>query len=304
MISMNANEATLWQRIKARHLESNVYTLIAFVVLFLVSTALYVLVPDGVSGEIFIAVSTSLLATIFISFFDIYTGYKNFENKAFIENLYKFGIHNLHLDKADLLARLIHEAHDEIWISGYRLILTRELSLEIYEALRRGVRVRFLVCPPWETAHTLVYGDLESSLENYLALVRLLFVGGEGEGGTRASAPGAVVMRFTKKPLFNDTYLVDDKIVTSPFMHNKDLTHGVISAKDFFTYELDKEYRLYELVREEYLALWEGCSVSLEPEDAEKLIAEIDANELNLSYNKKVDIFKKYIYDDGTGESI
>ena len=304
MISMNANEATLWQRIKARHLESNVYTLIAFVVLFLVSTALYVLVPDGVSGEIFIAVSTSLLATIFISFFDIYTGYKNFENQACIETLYKFGIHNLHFNKADLLARLIHEAHDEIWISGYRLILTRELSLEIYEALRRGVRVRFLVCPPWETAHTLVYGDLESSLENYLALVRLLFVGGEGEGGTRASAPGAVVMRFTKKPLFNDTYLVDDKIVTSPFMHNKDLTHGVISAKDFFTYELDKEYRLYELVREEYLALWEGCSVSLEPEDAEKLIAEIDANELNLSYNKKVDIFKKYIYDDGTGESI
>lgn len=142
------SDATLWQRIKARHLESNVYTLIAFVVLFLVSTALYVLVPDGVSGEIFIAVSTSLLATIFISFFDIYTGYKNFENKAFIENLYKFGIHNLHFDKADLLARLIHEAHDEIWISGYRLILTRELSLEIYEALRRGVRVRFLVCPP------------------------------------------------------------------------------------------------------------------------------------------------------------
>ena len=292
---MNANEATLWQRIKARHLESNVYTLIAFVVLFLVSTALYVLVPDGVSGEIFIAVSTSLLATIFISFFDIYTGYKNFENKAFIENLYKFGIHNLHFDKADLLARLIHEAHDEIWISGYRLILTRELSLEIYEALRRGVRVRFLVCPPWETAHTLVYGDLESSLENYLALVRLLFVGGEGEGGTRASAPGAVVMRFTKKPLFNDTYLVDDKIVTSPYMHNKDLTHGVISAKDFFTYELDKEYRLYQLIKDEYEAVWADCEDTLDQDAARVIIGELDARSLDCTYRDKVGIFLEHI---------
>lgn len=75
-------ENTFWSRIKARRLASNVYTLVAFIILFVVSTLLYVLIPEGVSGEIFIAVSTSLLATIFISFFDIYTAYKNFETAS------------------------------------------------------------------------------------------------------------------------------------------------------------------------------------------------------------------------------
>lgn len=111
---------TLWSRIKARRLQTNVYTLAAFIAIFVVSTVLYALVPTGIGGEIFIAISTSLLATIFISFIDIYTQYKNFENKEFIDNLYRFGIHNLHFDKKKLLCELISDAKEEIWISGYR----------------------------------------------------------------------------------------------------------------------------------------------------------------------------------------
>lgn len=292
---------TLWSRIKARRLQTNVYTLASFVAIFVLSTVLYALVPTGIGGELFIAISTSLLATIFISFIDVYTAYRNFENKEFIDNLYRFGIHNLHFDKQDLLSELIRHADKEIWISGYRLILTRDLSCELFDALKRGVTVRFLVCPPWTAAHQLVYDDLESSLENYLQLIRVLFVGSRGEDGGREEPPGAVVMRFTDKPLFNDTYLVDDKIVTSPYMHNRDLRHGVISASDFFTYELDEGYRLYDLISEEYRVLWEGCDVSLEPADAAALVERIDANGHDLSYNDKVEIIMSSLARDGGG---
>ena len=283
-------ENTLWSRIKARRLASNVYTLVAFIILFVVSTLLYVLIPEGVSGEIFIAVSTSLLATIFISFFDIYTAYKNFENSEFIDNLYRFGIHNLHFDKKELLERLIDEAHTEIWVSGYRLILTKDLVEGLYRALKRGVSVRFLVCPPWETAHELVYSsDLESSLDNYIYIMRVL------SSFEATDTTGVVEVHFSKKPLFNDPYLVDDKIVTSPYMHNKDLTHGVITAKDFFTYELDKEYRLYQLIKDEYEAVWADCEDTLDQDAARVIIGELDARSLDCTYRDKVGIFLEHI---------
>lgn len=38
---------TLWSRIKARRLQTNVYTLVAFIAIFVVSTVLYALVPTG-----------------------------------------------------------------------------------------------------------------------------------------------------------------------------------------------------------------------------------------------------------------
>lgn len=278
---------TLWARIKARHLESNVYTLIAFIVLFVVFTVLYALVPNGLGGEIFIAVSTSLLASIFISFFDIYTEYRNFENSQFIENLYRFGIHNLHFDKEDVLRDLIRSAHDEIWVSGYRLILTKDLVKDLYDALRRGVNIRFLVCPPWEEAHRLVYSDLESSLDNYVHIIKALS-SADGVNGS-----GVVETHFCKKPLFNDTYRVDDKIVTSPYMHNRDLTFGVISAGDFFTYELDRNYRLYQLLEDEYQVLWESCDDTLDQVAAARIADELEQNSLRLTYEQKVEVFKR-----------
>ena len=287
---MVMQENTFWSRIKARRLASNVYTLIAFLVLFVVSTALYVLIPEGISGEIFIAVSTSLLATIFISFFDIYTAYKNFENSEFIDNLYRFGIHNLHFDKKDLLERLIEGAHTEIWVSGYRLILTKDLVEGLYRARKRGVNIRFLVCPPWETAHQLVYGsDLESSLDNYIYIMRVLSTLDAND------STGVIEVHFSQKPLFNDTYLVDDKIVTSPYMHNKDITHGVITAKDFFTYELDKDYRLYQLIKDEYEAVWSECNDTMDQNAARVILDELDARQFDCTYRDKIKVFEDHI---------
>ena len=280
---------TLWSRIKARRLQTNVYTLAAFLAIFIASTVLYALVPTGIGGEIFIATSTSLLATIFISFIDIYTQYKNFENKEFIDNLYRFGIHNLHFDKKKLLCELITDAKEEIWISGYRLILTKELIKELHDARSRGVNIRFLVCPPWTAAHQLIYDDLETSLDNYIHIIQALSSCADEAGA------GTIETRFSAKPLFNDTYRVDDKLVTSPYMHNRDLTHGVISANDFFTYELDRSYRLYQLLEDEYGILWDACPWVLDEKSASKAVDELRSCALDCTYHDKVDIFRRHI---------
>lgn len=150
--------------------------------------------------------------------------------------------------------------------------------------------MRFLVCPPWEIAHELVYSsDLESSLDNYIYIMRVLST------FEATDTTGVVEVHFSKKPLFNDTYLVDDKIVTSPYMHNKDLTHGVITAKDFFTYELDKEYRLYQLIKDEYEAVWADCEDTLDQDAARVIIGELDARSLDCTYRDKVGIFLEHI---------
>lgn len=269
---------SLWQRIKARKLQSNVYTLVAFMVLFIISTALYIFLPAGIPGEIFIAISTSLLATVFISFFDIYTAYKNFENSTFIDNLYAFGIHNLYFDKQEVLTRLIREAHTEIWISGYRLILTKNLAAELHAARQRGVNLRFLVCPPWTDTFKRIYNDSEASLENYLSIMNALDQGSDKPG------VGSIQVHITNKPLFNDTYLIDDKIVTSPYLHNRDLTFGVISAGDFFTYELDKNYKLFQLMKDEYQIVWDSSQWILTQQSAAKIVRSIEKSSNDQRY--------------------
>ncbi|MNG10293.1 hypothetical protein D3C84_937520 [compost metagenome] len=47
-------------------------------------------------------------------------------------------------------------------------------------------------------------------------------------------------------------------------MHNRDEENHRITANDFFTYNLIKKSRLYELVENEYLTLWEEADSVLE----------------------------------------
>ena len=70
-------------------------------------------------------------------------------------------------------------------------------------------------------------------------------------------------VRFTKKPLFSDTYKVDMNIITGPYMHNHDEEHHRITANDFFTYDLIKKSHLYNLVKNEYLTLWNEADETL-----------------------------------------
>ncbi|MDR1034016.1 MAG: phospholipase D family protein, partial [Bifidobacteriaceae bacterium] len=230
-----------WQKVKARRLANTVYVMFVFTLLFLASVFGFYIAQDGtVAKEIFLGLFTSLLASICIIAFEFYTKYKDFENSEFIDNLYSFGIHNLYFNKQDVLAERIDSATQEIWISGYRLILTAELLPNIANALDRGCKLRILCCPPFTDSYRLIFGsenENKAIINNYFKLLEIVT-------SRHADFHEQCVIRFTETPLFNDTYKVDDKIITSPYMHNKDIIHGTILAKDFFTYELDEKYRL------------------------------------------------------------
>lgn len=284
------NRLTLWERIKARHLESDIYAILVSAIIFAVSTYLYYFQPvrSEMFGEFQLAVSTSLLATIFISIVDFYTKYRSFEKSEFIESLYAFGIHNLYFNKQDVLTRLIDKAQSEIWVSGYRLILTERIATHLHDARRRGVSITMLLCPPWSYTHELVYGDVEDSLGRYVNLFKMIVDNVQSDAGT-------VSIRFTDKPLFNDTYLCDNTIVTSPYMHNRDITHGVITAADFFTYEVDEHSRLFDLLKSEYTVLYESAPYELTYDEMVAALSEIEKNSRDLSFMDKADILTSHL---------
>lgn len=91
---------SLWGRIRARRLANTVYVLVAFSMLLLLSIGIYLLSDKVIAKEIFFGLFTSLMASILIMVFELFTKYKDFENAEFIDSLYAFGIHNLHFDKS------------------------------------------------------------------------------------------------------------------------------------------------------------------------------------------------------------
>jgi len=263
------------------------YVLIALFLLLSVSVVSYAMTTIPIISQISMAVFTSLLATILMTFFDLFVKYRNFEHTQFIDNLYSFGIHNLHFDKKTLLQSLIKDAHEQIWVSGYRLILTVELSRDILSAIERRIDVRILACPPWSEAYGLVYGEGTGIIDNYLALFKVMT-------SYSSLSEHQIEVRFSDTPLFNDTYRVDNKIVTSPYMHNRDVIFGTMTAHDFFTYELDKNYRLYHLMEDEYTALWDQSNGARLTVAAMKMIVE-ETEHRDLTQKEKCDLVQRHM---------
>ncbi|MDR2347917.1 MAG: hypothetical protein LBD90_04725 [Bifidobacteriaceae bacterium] len=273
---------SVWQKIKARRLVNTTRVLIVFVVLFAASLVGYYGFSLTVAREVFMGLFTSLLASILITAFELYTKYKDFEDQEFIDNIYAFGIHNLYFTKRDLLSDRIEKARSEIWISGYRLILTADLTRQIMGAVSRGVAIRMLICPVWEEGYRLVYGDGRGIIDNYFKIFSIVNKCRRENAGTNFE------VHFTPVPLFNDTYRVDDKIITSPYMHNRDIVFGTMSAHDFFTYELDERYKLFQLMEAEYVALWDGATGALFGSDLPALMQAFDAQDLSDSAKAKL----------------
>lgn len=142
--------------------------LIAVSVIFVVSFLVY-LIPECRNNEVFsniaLALFTSLLATIFSVGAELYVEYKSMEKDVFLEDIHTFGIANLNLDKRKLLENLLEDADKEIWISGYRLILTNQIKNNIVAAVNRGATVTTVACPPWSEAFKMVYGSNEKFFE-------------------------------------------------------------------------------------------------------------------------------------------
>ena len=243
---------SVWGKIKAYRLKNNVIVMVFLAVVFVLSFVVY-LQPEARKNEVVsniaMAIFTSLLATIFAMCAEIYVQFKTNENDQFLEDIHTFGIANLNKNKEVLLRDLLHDCERIIWISGYRLIMTDHLKSEIGEAIRRGANVKAILCPPWTTAFQLVYGKREKVMDHYFQVLHAI--------DEAARQGGNYDIRFTEKPLFSDTYKVDLHLVTGPYMHNKDKEYNRIMAKDFFSYNLVKKSKLYNIVEGEYLTLCE-----------------------------------------------
>ncbi len=250
---------SVWEKIKAYRLKNNVYVLIFVFVIFIASLILYFqpfCQDSPVWSNIALALFTSLLATIFAMCAEIIVQYKTHENDAFLEDIHTFGIANLNIDKEELLKDLLQECDRTIWISGYRLILTKKIKGDIAKAIERGAEVTALLCPPWSQGFKLVYGENEKVMDNYFEVFHAIRKAGKGRRTYN--------IFFTDKPLFSDTYKIDQKLVTGPYMHNRDEEYHHIMAKDFFSYNLVKNSKLYNLIEDEYLNLCEESVLMLD----------------------------------------
>ena len=278
---------SMWDKLKAYRLENNVYVLILLIVAVFVSFIVYMM-PFSRSvkffPEIALACGTSLLATIFVVATEIFVKYQNHKNDQFLEGVQEFGIINLHFDKQRLLQELLDNCDREVWISGYRLILTSKITNELAEAVKRGATIKMLVSPPWKEGFQSVYGTNERVMDNYYKILYAI------KQATN-QVDKIFEIRFTSKPIFNDTYKVDQHLITGPYMHNRDAEFNRITANDFFTYNLVKKSRLYKLVENEFLTIWDEAEEMFVWDNFDQIYDEYRTKDLR--EREKMDLFRQ-----------
>ena len=259
-----------WIKIKAYHMYSQVWVIIVLALIFVLSVVVYQL-PDvrgnEVAANLLLALFTSLLVTIFTMTADLFVNYRNHLSEEYLEDMHSFGISNLFQDKKKALQGLLSDCDKTIWISGYRLILTRDLIPDIRAAINRGAKVTAVICPPWSVAYNMVYGDNSKVMDNYYKV----FYGIYQEYKAKEFPLEDCKVYFVNKPIFSDTYRVDQNLITGPYMHNRDGEFLRLMAKDFFSYDIVRQSKLYNIVNDEFGPL---CDDALEVLDFSNIEAE------------------------------
>ena len=232
--------------------------LFAVTVLFLL---VWLFTGDGISHELALAIATSLMASLLCLVSDTFLKIRESKNDTYINTLKSYGIANLQFNKNEILERLIPHCRKEIWISGYRLVMTGKATFRsaLVTACRRSrhLRIRLLATPPWTEAFRLVYGEEDVTL-NYLNVLRDLAECVEQQGVE-------LEVRFSEKPLFSDTYKVDDRFITGPYLHCADKYHNRITAKDFFSFDITSTgSELYQLFYSDYTTIWTEATCRLD----------------------------------------
>lgn len=280
----------IWEKLTAFHLKNSVIVLFALIIVFLISLFAYLqpaLREDDVLSNISLALFTSLLATIFAMSAEIFVTYKNTLREQIFEDIHVFGIASLNFQKDELLKKMLQTCDKEIWISGYRLILTNNIKTDIVNAVKRGAFVKMVVCPPWSKSFQLVYGTNEKVIDNYYAVFHAIYeVIKEYE-----LKKSDYRVYFIEKPIFSDTYKVDQNLVTGPYLHNKDKEYNRLMAKDFFSYILAHESPLYCLVKEEYITLIDEAKEELDWIKFDEAYKEMYQNDFN--ENEKIVCLRK-----------
>jgi len=202
-----------------------------------------------------LSVSTpSFFFALIVMFFQNKFQKKIYERYSFFRSLKKHGIKNMHHGKQETLSRWIRNAKNEICITGYRLIVTLNLLDDLIFALKKskGLKVKILTCPPWSDTYMKIFNDDSST--NYLLVLNKL----------RENIPNfdkRISIKVTDKPLFNDTYIVDNYLITSPYMHNlvrENEKSSLITADEYFSIEVAEGSRLFRFFKEDFISVWES----------------------------------------------
>ena len=281
------NKMRLKEKLKAYHLEDQIRVIVVLVILTVLALLLYCL-PEvrerPIAQEIMIAVFTSFMVTIIAMLSEVFFAYKNSARDKLISDVHSFGIESLNKNKETAIREELETCGKELWISGYRLIMTRNLMNDISRAVaENGVDVRVLLCPPWSEAYRLVY-DEKGVVDNYFEIFNRLFNSQEESKKNLTMAKTAdIQIRFTKYPLFSDTYKVDDKFITGPYMLNRDKYNNHITAKDFFSYNItDSKSRLFNLVKDEFESIWDSPeNTTISREDFKRIYEEYQEKDYN-----------------------
>lgn len=266
---------SVWQRLKAYKLRVQFWIAALMFLLFILSLFAYQ-IPElrqsEVISNILLALFTSLLVTVFTMAAEIIVSFQEHKNDQYLQDIYQFGISTFHRDKKEVLQKLLADCDKTIWISGYRLILTRAILKDIAAAIRRGASVTAVICPPWSDGFRLVYGESEKVMDNYLACFETI-----NEG--RLAHPDRqndFRVLFVNKPLFSDTYRIDQNLVTGPYMHNTDKEYHRMMAKDFFCYNIVRHSELYDIVSGEFETLTTDATEEIAWEKFAEIRKQID----------------------------
>lgn len=264
------------------------------VLLSIVFLAVWLMTEHGVCHELSLACFTSMMASLLCLGSELFLKYRESKNDEYIQTLKSFGIEDLQFHKDELLERLIPKCSKEVWISGYRLIMTaKQPFLDALRAAcgkRRGLRVRLLTVAPWSEAFWQVYGDADERVaDNYLAVFSTLCLCTRDLGCD-------LVIRMTEKPIFSDTYKVDDRFITGPYLHCNDKEDEKITAKDFFSLDInDPEKTLYELIYKDYTAVWNAASFEFDHVGFARDYREREEEIGKLNARDKFAFLKKYL---------
>ncbi len=266
------------------------------VILAIISTAcilLWVTLSAEMTKELMLAIATSLMASFLCLVSDTFLKIRESKNNAFISKFKDFGIENLHFDKSEVLEALIPKCREEIWISGYRLIMTSKTpfrnALVLACKRSKNLKMKILCVPPWSDIYKFTYGH-DDVTANYLIVFKDLCECVKTQGLE-------LEVRFANHPLFSDTYKVDDRFITGPYLNCADRYNNKITAKDFFTLDVDgKETKLYKIIYDDYMTVWNEAETKI---NVEKLTQAMDGIKdfKNLSTEERLSILQSSLED-------
>lgn len=239
--------------------------LLIFSVIFILTIVFYVAWTKSsleLSKELWLAIFTSLGASLITLSADLILKYNQSKNDEHISSLASFGIDNIRFSKDEVLETLIPKAKNQLWISGYRLIMTTKQPFltAIRDACERrkgkDFRIKILLVSVFSQSYGYVYeNDRSRTLDNYRKLYNLLL-----EMVDKYQTD--IEIRFTIRPIFNDTYRVDNTFITSPFLHATDAFKEKITAKDFYSFQMsDAGSLIYNRVESDFMTIWEDSTI-------------------------------------------